>query len=722
MGEVYKFLNFLKQYRLALIIVPILTVIITYFLVRNLKSSYVSQAQISTGIVDETTQQSVIVQTIQGDQVRQQFSNLMEMIKMKKVLNQISYLLIIHDLTSEKPFKAKSKLLESLNAEARGHALAVYRAKYAKNEELSVSNADENGLYRVIESMDYHSDALKNKLQVFRSGESDFITVQIESENPDLSAFIVNELSKEFIESYSRLLRSNQIKANNFLRNLLGEKTDTLANRMSQLRNYKIKNGVLNLTEQSKQLYTLILEYDTKKQEAVEKTASYAGALDEIDAKFNPAERSYIESKLSKVNQSLINTREELSSLYNLYINSDLDKRYKDSYDSLNNVLVEQLNKSSDQYVTNPFNTKQELVTQKLNLEIQMDISRYSINSLENKIQSLTNQFRKLVPKEAEVQTLEMNVDIASKEYLDILNKYNQSSLESGFESKMSLVQLGVGGLAQPSKKLLLVILGGIISFIFCILALFLIFISDSSIVNVGSLYKASESPVLGMVSKIDNQSVDLKKLWQDELDDSTLIEFRNQLRSLRYEIESAMTDKILVVTSISPQVGKTFLSLSLVFAWKMTNLKILFIDGNFVNPHISKSSPSSSLYLEDFLQDKVDLDDQVTEGSITVLRNRGTDVSIMELAGYEKIRQKLEYAKTKYDLVIIETGALSEVMQAKEWLSFSKDVISVFKSGTTLSDLDKAYITLMKNSGSFRGWILNMVTKNTHDKELFKL
>ncbi len=62
MDQIFKFLHLLKKYRLTLIIVPIVTIVITFFLVRNLPNSYVSQAQISTGIVDETQQQSVFSQ------------------------------------------------------------------------------------------------------------------------------------------------------------------------------------------------------------------------------------------------------------------------------------------------------------------------------------------------------------------------------------------------------------------------------------------------------------------------------------------------------------------------------------------------------------------------------------------------------------------------------------------------------------------------------------
>jgi len=717
MAEGYKFLKFVKRYRLALILVPLITIIITAYLVRNLKSSFISQAQISTGIVDETQQQSVIIEAVQGEQVRQQFSNLIEMIRMKRVLNQVSYLLIIHDLTANKPFKPKSDLVETLNKDAVTHAIEVYRQKYEKNEELDINVPDEEGLSRVLKSMNYDADALKNKISVFRSGESDFITVQSEAESPELAAYMVNTLSSEFIKGYISLTKASQGKANNFLRNMLTEKTDTLAARMARLKNYKIRNKVLNLTEQSKQLYSLILDYDTKKQEAVEKTASYAGALNEIDAKFNPKERSYIESRLSKVNQGLVETKAELSSLYDLYLKNDLDEKYKKSYDSLRNQLSEQINKSSDQYINNPLSAKQELVNQKINLEIQMDISRYGINSLENKINSLTRDFENLVPQEAEVQTLEMSVDIASKEYLDILNKYNQSNLESGVESKMNIVQMGVGGLAQPSKKFSLVVLSGVVSLVFCVLALFLVFITDSRILDAKTLAAQTSVPVLGTIPKLSAPLESLNSAWDDPAHHG----FWASIRSIRYELESAMQDKVIVISSFGPSEGKSFFARCLARSWEKTNRKVLLIDGNFTHPSLSEDHVRGQ-YLEDFLQVKEPFGEQMQRETISVLSNRGKEGSLLELASAQQINDQLDRAKAIYDLIIIDVAAINGSSLVREWLSFTNDAIAVFKSGESISEDEKAYLAMLKESGGFRGWILNMAEMGSGGLEFFKI
>lgn len=713
MGEVFKFLNLIRRYRLILIIIPITTIIITFFLVRNLANSYISQAQIATGIVDESQQQSVLIQAVTNrDQVAQKFSNLVEIMRMNRVLNQVAYQLILHDLTSAQHFKKDSKLLSELNAAARSHAIKVYTEKYNKAEALTLSNPDQDGLYRVMLSMGYDPDAIRNKLIIFRSGESDYIVVQFESESPELSAFVVNQISAEFIKSYSTTLKMRKMKENDFLRNLLKEKTDSLSNRMSRLRNYKVNNGVINLPEQSKQLYNLVLEYDTKKQEAIEKTSAYAGALSEIDRKFDPKERQYIEAKLSKVNQSIVNTRAELSSLYNLYINNDLEQRYKNSYDSLSNKLTEQINKSSDQYITNPLATKQALISEKMNMEIQMDISRYSINSIENKINELRHQLDKLVPKDADIQSLDMNIDIASKEYLDVLNKYNQSNLESSFTNNISVVQPGVPGLAQPSKKMLLVILSGIITFVFCVVIIFIIYLLDHSVSSAKDLANATQFTVLGSLGLLKSPAVDLHTLWENNALSKDLVQYKNQLRSIRHEVENQLQDKILLITSLDRHEGKTLLSLSLSFAWKMTNKKILLIDGNFSNPTISKAS-TSKVYLEEFLAEPNNPNFRTNTGGIDVLSNRGGDVSILELATAEQIQAKLDWAKTLYDLIIIETAALDDTNQAKEWLMFSQDAISVFEAGKVITEKNKRYISFLKESGHFRGWIFNKVPNN---------
>ncbi|RZK04960.1 MAG: lipopolysaccharide biosynthesis protein, partial [Flavobacterium sp.] len=161
MEEFYKFLAILKKYKWVLIIVPIVAVLITYFLVRNQPNTYISQAQLSTGIADDK-QNTVFGQVLPGEQVSQAFANLMEMVKMKKVLDQVSYLLILNDLKSDKVFKEPSSLMKTVNIDAKRHAAEVIQMKYNKAESLNPNDPDQLGMINLIHSMGYDSGNISN--------------------------------------------------------------------------------------------------------------------------------------------------------------------------------------------------------------------------------------------------------------------------------------------------------------------------------------------------------------------------------------------------------------------------------------------------------------------------------------------------------------------------------------------------------------------------------
>jgi succinoglycan biosynthesis transport protein ExoP len=709
MEEVSRFLSILKKFRFVLIIVPIVIIIITFFLVRNIPNSYISQAQIATGIVDETKQSVLNQTTPQAQQIVQEFSNLIAVMRLKKILDKVSYRLAVHDLANQSPFKPKNIELLALNESQRKAAISTLQNLYQKDLSLNLYDKEQNKLNDLLKSLKYDNESLNGKLNIFRAGDSDFIIIQFESEDPLLSAFVVNALSSEFVSYYTSVVKNNQIKTTTFLGNLLKQKNDTLTQRMANLRDYKIRNRVLNLGEQSKQLYTRIIEYDNKKQEAVQSTSSFAGALGEIDRKFQPQERKYIEASLSKFNNKIVSDKEELSRLYDLYYQNDLDEKYKNSIDSLQHRLNEAILKSSDEYINNPMSAKASLIQEKLALEIKLDISRYSINSLEKELALLNHQFDQLVPKEAEVQSLEMKIDIATKEYLDILNKYNESSLASGFEVKLNVVQMGMPGLAQPSKKMLLVILSGIIGFVFCLVVLFINYLLDNSISFPKSLADKTGVAVLGSVNKLLTPSVELTSLWQSESKSMSpiLLEFKDQLRSLRFEIENDLKDNIILISSVDVAEGKTMIALSLAYAWIMTKKRVLLIDGNFQKPDISAST-TNCIYLEDVFRNEAQLTSNSNKTSIDILCNRGDNSSLLEIASKEEIAKKLEAFKSLYDIVLIETSALDDMNQSKEWLLFSKNVVAVFCSGQTITESKLNYVNYLKDSGVFSGWIFN--------------
>ncbi|HEU0126843.1 MAG TPA: hypothetical protein VFQ56_11080, partial [Flavobacterium sp.] len=481
MEELKKFYNLLYRFRFIVIAVPLVTIIIAYFLVRNLADQYVSEGQIATGIVDETQILNNSADKQESSVVRE-FSNLIEIMKLEKIINLVSYQLIIHDLTAEKPFRELSPKIKDLAEVDRRKILNTFKKKFANRETLNSFDPEDKELYDLLESMDYNSDFITENLNADRLENSDFISVKFVSENPELSAFVVNTECKEFVSYYTAILKENQTKAVKFLSERAKEKSDTLNKSVAALKQYKIKNRIINLLEQSRKMYELSAEYERRKQDAEKSIIALKGAIANIDREFDPNQRRYFEASLEKINQNLVQSKKELNLVTEKYIQSGFDEEYQSKIDSLKGVISKQISLQSSKYIDNPMVQKQDLIAKKLNLQIEYDIARYSLASLKRELADMNTRFDKLVPHEAVIQSLERKIDIASREYLDVLEKYNSASLEASLSSRLRQVQIANPGVEQPSKKMLLIILSGVISFVFCLLIFFIIFYFDNKI------------------------------------------------------------------------------------------------------------------------------------------------------------------------------------------------------------------------------------------------
>jgi succinoglycan biosynthesis transport protein ExoP len=709
--ELGNFLKLLLRHKLTLIIVPVITVIITYFLVRNQPDVYTSEAQIATGIADQSQQLPGELASFQDAQVNQEFSNLIEMIRSRKILDQVSYQLIIHDLTSNTPYRKPSKLFTELNPAARKHALAVFTEKYQQRASLSLWDKDQNGLRQLLTSMRYDDQSIFEKLNVYRAQNSDFINMQFSSDDPQLSAFVVNMVSSEFISYYTTLVKENQRKAVNFLADLLKQKQDSLNRKLDNLKQYKIRNRVLNLNEQARALYGQIADFETKRGQAERDVESYKGAIRGIDKQFAPGERKYLESSLTRINQDIVGTRNELESLTNRYVESNFDDRYKRKADSVKQVLEVQVNQASDKYILNPLATKQNLVQQKITLQVERDLAQNSRSTIQRELDRLNAKLGTLVPHEAVVQADESAIDVASREYLEVLQKYNQTSMVSGFSIKLRQVEFAMPGLAQPSKKMLLVIISGVISFVFCLVVLFLLFFFDNTINSPRELANRTRIPVLGYLNRLSSSTIDLRQMWSDKNTDEEMRRFRHLLQSIRFEVDSELNgSKVLLINSLASAEGKTFLAMNLAYAYSLINKKVLLIDGNFINPTIT-AAVKTKFFIEDIFKGQTSAEEVPNGSRITIIGNRGGDGSLLETGSERTVNEKLDFLKSHFDIIIIETPALNTLNKSKEWVLFADKVLCVFPAGKSIKEKQKPNIEYLSGlNGKFIGWILNVV------------
>ena len=320
--------------------------------------------------------------------------------------------------------------------------------------------------------------------------------------------------------------------------------------------------------------------------------------------------------------------------------------------------------------------------------------------------------------------------------------KYNQSKIDYNNAVHVKVLEAGPPGTKQPSKKLILVIMGGAVSAILYFFILFILYYLDNSVKVPNDLVVKTDIPVLGYLPIVKSSFLDIQKLWNIDGDNSDFkklvrttkmdlqkitrkksinvsnIAFKKLLRSTRFEINMAMTGaRNLVITSLMRGEGKTLLALSLVSAYQMMNKKVLLIDGNFLNPGITAIT-NPVFYIEDYLTGNTTLNDIIDAGNITVLGNKGNDISLFEVNNPYDIEQKLLELKDIFDIVIIEAAAVNTLNQSKEWIVVADRVVCMFEANATITFEKKGQIEYLRSlGGKFIGWVLNKVDESNNSK-----
>ncbi|SMD12908.1 GumC family protein [Pedobacter nyackensis] len=705
------FLGLLNKYKWILIIVPVVAIAITFFLVKNLPKEYYSEAQIATGIIDLSKR--VVVdgnQSMDYFKITQQFSNIIERMKMRRIMSRLSYRLILHDLEDPKnSFKRYSKELDSLNARQRTELISLYNDKLQKGEVLSIAdNKGKYKLYDLVGSMEYGKDDLERKLNIYRPDGSDFVNVSFTSHNADLSAFVVNTLSTEFINSYGRDVNTNQNSSIELLDSLLRKKEFAMNQKNSALKEFKMKNGVLNLDKQSEMVYSQISQNEDRKAQALREIQSNRMAIADINVKLRGTD--VFSGGTSTVdNKAIVNLKNQLKVANDAYIDGGFKLVHKLRIDSLNRLIDRLSSRMSDDNVTNPQASKQVLVQQKLNLETAVSQAAGSIRSIDNELAALKAKYNSMVPFDAGIQNYEREAELATKDYMTALDTYNQNRTEQNIALKLQVAQFGLPGSPLSSKSILYVALAGVSSFSFCFLGLMGIFLVDNTIVNSKQLQQATNSRVLGSLNYMKNADLSIRSIWKDQEHNPEFSVYKDLLRSLRFEISSAFAKentKILGITSLKANEGKSFIASSLAYAFAMMGSKVLLIGGQV---SVTNSNSKELALNQDFETFLVKREIQ-TEDLITVMNKSSSGTSLLEMQNAVSLRSGFEVLRKEFDVIIIDINSLSDINLSKEWLLFTENNIAVFEAGNTITDQDKQLVDYIKDRPGFLGWVINKV------------
>ncbi len=729
------FISVLKRRLWIIITIPIIAAITAFYVVRNAPKTYRSNAQLATGL---TTDEAVKLtdDRYNAGQTNQNFYNLIERLSSELTISLASYNLILHDLKSDNPFRTPdfTKVdIDPLTPEEKEEAIAFFENKLDSMKVLSTYKPMDHKMLDLLRAYDYQPYLLReNRLIIYRLNNTDYISIDFYSEDPQLSAFVVNTLSKEFIRYNKSIIQSISDESVEFLAQLVSDKKKNLDELKQRVEQFKKSNEVSDFQLESDLKITQLNEYEVKRQEEEENIQALQLSIRSVNNQISRLDNTVID------NSKVLELRNRIRQLNAIYIDGgSQDKEIEKTLNDLRTELQIEMNRISS--VNQDMPTKEELESKKDELELQLQVARSNLRSINNRIANLKSDVTGYTSKESNLSVLEQEVENATLEYTDAVNKYNefknQSLISGAYIRQTKEGQPAVE--PESSNTVIITLAAGAAVFVLIASIIFILELLDFRIKTPAQFSRLTKLPLAGTVNKIDTKKLKLKELFSVDNHDDQFTMFKQLLRKIRFEFES-LDAKTILVTSTKVNEGKTFMILCLAYSLSLINKKILIIDTNFKNNSLTQllvAKPNFERVLkegrvvngklllnpakgdepaEDFVEEEQGYESIV---SATAHKNvdiigshRGTD-SPSEILSGRNFKGMLESLKQDYDYIIMEGASMNDYPDTKELIGYADLVMPVFSAESQIRNSDKESIQYLRSlNGKLMGAILNMV------------
>ncbi len=738
MDFIYLFRVLLKR-KWIIIGAAVVAALIAYLFTKDDKRQYRSIAQLSTGFTvnDEIKVGSDNFNFYEADT---KFNNAIVTITSQTVLSLLSYNLILHDLQSPNPFRRltpdelKSDVYRSVN---KAQAIQVFQNKLETMSLLTSYNPDEKKLLEFLKLYGYDYNSLTKSLNVYRLERTDYIQIDFQSENPELSAFVVNNVIDDFLKYYTSIRSEKTHESVDTLRSLLEKKKEILDAKNAALQAAGAINGDIEAKSNFDLKKDLETQLSAKRDQLTQYTYSLQSVNNQLASMSSSASSSQNSSAAPTSNDDIVTLRNKMNDASTASLNNPSDKSLEDNYLQLKAQYQKKISTLGTSNTTNSIKpsdaNKDNLIEKKSDLEADIQAANASIQSLENQIDQLEGTVISDAAKNASTQTLAKDVEFANKEYLDAKTAYNNATdVTSSSVNNFRQILTGQPAIdPEPSKKLMIVGMAGMSALIITMLIIIFLTYLDSSVKTPAIFAKTVNLKLLSMITFTDLKDKSLADVvtspsYHDK-DKSNRYHkheknrqnvFRESLRKLRYEIEKS-GKKIFLFTSTKKGEGKTTLIQALSYSMSLSKKKILIIDTNFSNNDLTMQMHVESMLDKinandvdgDLLKDIKSMATDIGAGTVYVIGCESGDYTPSEILPRKNFLQRLHQLTDEYDYIFLEGPPLNEYTDSKELAEYVDGVIAVFSATRNIKQMDKESIKFFKGlNGKFCGSVLNKV------------
>lgn len=540
---------------------------------------------------------------------------------------------------------------------------------------------------------------------VSQQGKSQLVTISVEMADPRTAALAANALANGFIESQLEATMEMSATATNWMNNRLGELRARLKEAEDRLQSFREAENLVDIDGVS----TIV-----------------AGELSltadrMIDAR---RQRAEAESQYRQVQAMRSGGWERLATIPAV-LGHPLIQQFK-ADEAKAKAKVEELSRRYGARHPAMVGARSELNAASASLRGQVEqivagIERnYQLavaneNSLRSSFNANKAQIQQISAKEFRLRELQREVEANRALYDTFMTRLKETSATADLDTANArIVDPAVvpSGPVKPKKALIVLIAG--------LLALFagvgLTLLLDA----LNNTFKSTEEvegklniPVLGILPLLKKKErSEIAHMFQEGQNKP----FCEAIRTIRTGVMLSAMDnahKVIVITSSIPSEGKSTVSANLAFALGQVE-KVLLIDADLRRPILAKNFdfPVGTPGLANLIANTAKLEDCLREvNGISMLCAGTVPPNPLELLSSQRFAKAMEYLKSKYDRIIIDSPPTQAVSDAMVLSTFADALIYVIKADSTAIPLvEKGVGQLLQNNAPVTGIVLNQV------------
>ena len=669
-----------------------------------------------------------------------------------------------YTLSLDKIYEAEAKLL--IKADRSGKLAGLD----SNTGEISGLTSDSNPLYteaeilksryimeRLIKELDLKDKqgkplkykAIANGIKVQPVSGTDILAVTFKSKNPEFSALVVNKAIEIYVENNSTSNRSETKSAREFITKQLPEVKASVSEAEANLREFKNKNRIASLTEETSVNVNSISDVGNQIERVKAELENIEARYSRLAAQLNMSwqEASAISAlsqsvAVQKVLEQLQDVKVTLARKRNfLSDNNPQIISLKEEEADLTVLLDSQITQTlgSEQQTlagkTNILNLgdlKQKQIAEFANLGLQREGLNKELLALKNTYESYRQKSDSLPKLQQQERELESQVKAAQSSYTNLLGRLQETRIaeQQNIGNVRIIFEANVPEDSIGPKKGIIIGMAGVVGTLIGVATAFLLDLKDKTVKSTKEIKQILPYSLSGVVpdfNQIDPKHKQL--LLPDEaslnlpkfaVKTASMLPIREAYHNIQLSLKlfnNNAKNKVIVVTSALSEEGKSSVSANLALTQAQCGKKVLLIDGDLRQSaqHTLWEVPNdlgfaNVVELEaewsDVLHRVMPNLDLITSGKnrkhpISLLNSSFIEAFIIGVSGY-------------YDCIIIDTPPLVGLADSKILSKFADGLLFVVRPGrANYKSLMAAKEVLSESECKVLGVVANAVDLN---------